>query len=259
MSTRATARHRASLRPSTALSALTGAVSESAGQLGRGGVVIAMSSGLVATLGLPAHADGSRADGDALTSTAQLAALALSPEDASGTGTVTAPETATLVFEKSAFTAGSKVRPKATTRIRPTSHTSRGGSHRSDRADRAPFGSSRGQSVLTVAAQYLGVPYRFGGTSPVSGWDCSGAMQYLFGQVGVSLPRSSNEQYAATTRISRDEAEPGDMVFFFSGGHIYHAALYAGGGMIYDSGRTGSRFSKRPIWSNNVAFTRVTG
>lgn len=256
MSTRATARHRASLRPSTALAALTGAVSEGAGSLGRGGVVIAMSSGLVATLGLPAHADGGSAD---VSTTAQLAALALSPDEVTGpdTGTVVAPETATLVFEKSAFTAApAKARPKATTRIRPTTHSSRTGDHRSDRE---PFGSSRGQSVLSVAAQYLGVPYRFGGTSPTSGWDCSGAMQYLFGQVGVSLPRSSAAQYAAATRISRDEARPGDMVFFFSGGHVYHAALYAGGGMIYDSGRTGSRFAKRAIWSNNVAFARVTG
>ena len=259
MSTRATARHRASLRPTTALSALTGAVSEGAGSLGRGGVVIAMSSGLVATLGLPAHAVGSKPDRDALSSTAQLAALALTADEVTDPGAawaVTAPETATLVFERSAFAPGAKSRPKASTRIRPKSHSSRTGDLRSDKA---PFGSSRGQSVLSVAAQYLGVPYRFGGTSPSSGWDCSGAMQYLFGQVGISLPRSSAAQYAATTKISRNEAEPGDMVFFFSGGHVYHAALYAGGGMIYDSGRTGSRFAKRAIWSNNVAFTRVTG
>jgi peptidoglycan DL-endopeptidase CwlO len=254
VSTRATARHRASLRPTTALSTLTSAVSEGAGTLGRGGVVIAMSSGLVATLGLPAHADAGPA-ADTGPVTAQLAALTVVDDPAAEP--VTAPATATLVFEKAAFAAaGRRVRPRASTRITPSFRADRAG----HRAGRAPFGSSRGQSVLSVAAQYLGVPYRFGGTSPVTGWDCSGAMQYLFGQVGISLPRSAAEQYAASNRISRVEAEPGDMVFFFSGGgHVYHAALYAGGGMIYDAGRTGSRFTKRAIWSSNVAFARVTG
>lgn len=259
MSIPATARHRASLRPSTPLSTLAGAVSDGAGSLGRGGVVIAMSSGLVATLGLPAHADGKAAAPDSGPATAQLAALSLTPE--AGTAPVVAPETATLVFERGAFSAapkatakGTKTRPRAMTRIAPRS----GGDRSGHRTDRAPFGSSRGQSVLSVAAQYLGVPYRFGGDTP-AGWDCSGAMRYIFGQVGVALPRSSAAQYAATHRISRDEARPGDMVFFFSGGRVYHAALYAGGGMVYDAGRSGSRFSKRPIWSSNVAFTRVTG
>ena len=51
----------------------------------------------------------------------------------------------------------------------------------------------------------------------------------------------------------------GDLVFFFSGGRVSHVSIYAGNGMIYDSGRSGSRFSKRAIWSSNIAFTRVTG
>ena len=53
------------------------------------------------------------------------------------------------------------------------------------------FGNARGSSVLAIASRYLGVKYRYGGTSPI-GWDCAGAMMYIYRQLGVNLPRTAN-------------------------------------------------------------------
>ncbi len=71
--------------------------------------------------------------------------------------------------------------------------------------------------MLAVASRYIGVSYRYGGTTPTA-WDCSGATKYIFAQVGIDLPRTANQQMLASTRISRSEAQAGDLVFFTSGG-----------------------------------------
>jgi cell wall-associated NlpC family hydrolase len=118
------------------------------------------------------------------------------------------------------------------------------------------FGSARGSSVLAVASRYLGVKYRYGGTSPI-GWDCSGAMQYIYRQVGVELPRTANQQMLASRQIARSQARPGDLVFMVSGGAAYHVGSYAGGNKFWDAGRTGRSFTKREIFSSNVVFGRV--
>jgi peptidoglycan DL-endopeptidase CwlO len=257
VSSRDTARHRASLRPATPLSSLSSAVSDGVGTVGRGGVVIAMSSGLVATLGLPAQAVGSAAHPSS-PRTAPTAALTLeSPAAtrAAHAGGVTASSSAIVTFERTTFRPAPKARPRVVARMSPTS---RGGRITGSGRRAAPFGSAKGSSVIAVASRYLGVPYVFGGDDP-SGWDCSGAVRYIFGQLGISLPRTSSAQYAATTRISRSEAVAGDLVYFFSGSHVYHVGIYAGGGMVYDSGRAGSVFSKRAIWTSSVAYGRVTG
>jgi len=118
------------------------------------------------------------------------------------------------------------------------------------------FGSAKGSSVLAVASRYIGVSYRYGGTSP-RGWDCSAAMQYIYSQIGVRLPRTANQQMLASQRISRSQARVGDLVFMVSGGAAYHVGAYAGGNQFYDAGRQGNSFSKREIWTSNVVFGRV--
>lgn len=118
------------------------------------------------------------------------------------------------------------------------------------------FVSAKGSSVLAVASRYIGVSYRYGGTSP-RGWDCSAAMQYIYNQLGVDLPRTANQQMLASKRISRSEARPGDLVFMISGGAAYHVGAFAGGNQFYDAGRQGKAFSKREIWTSNVVFGRV--
>lgn len=110
---------------------------------------------------------------------------------------------------------------------------------------------------MAVAARYMGVPYVWGGTTP-KGFDCSGYVRYVYAQLGVSLPRTADQQLNATTQIPRSQAQPGDLVAFVSGGAAYHIGLYAGKGMMYDAPRPGRSVSKREIWSANVIFTRVS-
>jgi cell wall-associated NlpC family hydrolase len=118
--------------------------------------------------------------------------------------------------------------------------------------------AAKGASVLSIAARYVGTPYRYGGTTP-RGFDCSGYTRYVFGKVGISLPRTANQQMNATTRIKRASARPGDLVFFVSSGRAYHVGIYAGNGMLYDSPRSGKSVSKRKIWDAAVVFGRVKG
>jgi peptidoglycan DL-endopeptidase CwlO len=90
-------------------------------------------------------------------------------------------------------------------------------------------------SVVSIAEQYLGVPYRWGGASP-SGFDCSGLVMYVFAQVGVSLPHSSYAQYGMGSPVSRDQLQPGDLVFFDGLGHV---GIYVGGGSFIHAPHTG--------------------
>jgi peptidoglycan DL-endopeptidase CwlO len=225
--------------------------------IGRGGAVIAMSGGLVASMGMTSQAAGKTAGGAEAAAPA-TAPIAVQPAVAFSGGLIaagsaaqtsvaplTAPVAATVSFESSDFTAV----PKKVV-VSAISGESSTGSNVS-----GSFGSARGASVLAVASRYLGVPYRFGGITPTA-WDCSGATKYIFAQVGIDLPRTANEQMLASTRISRSQAVPGDLVFFSNGGAAYHVGIYAGGNMMYDAGRTGTSFSKRAIWTSAVSFGR---
>ncbi|WP_332629788.1 C40 family peptidase [Halalkalibacter flavus] len=73
--------------------------------------------------------------------------------------------------------------------------------------------SSTADKVVAVAKAQIGVPYRWGGTTP-SGFDCSGFMRYVYNQVGISLPRTTAEQYRVGQKVSKSNLRPGDLVFF---------------------------------------------
>ncbi|AKT52485.1 hypothetical protein ADJ73_00820 [Arsenicicoccus sp. oral taxon 190] len=109
-----------------------------------------------------------------------------------------------------------------------------------------------GGGVLRTAASLSGIYYRYGGTS-TSGFDCSGFTGYVFRANGKSLPRTAAAQQAATRRVSAPQ--PGDLVFF--GSPAYHVGIYAGGGMMYDSPRTGRTTGLHKIWSSNVTYGRA--
>ena len=99
-----------------------------------------------------------------------------------------------------------------------------------------------GTQVVGEAAQFLGVPYQWGGTSPSTGFDCSGLVQYVYGQLGVTLPRTSEQQAAVGTPVaSVAQAQPGDLVFYEPGpsgpGHV---GIYIGNGQIIDAPHTGT-------------------
>ena len=82
-------------------------------------------------------------------------------------------------------------------------------------------------------------------------------MLYVYNQLGVHLPRTAQAQYGATRRVSRSQARPGDLVFFFNGGRITHVAIYAGGNMMIAAPHSGTVVRKQPIYSANIAFGRV--
>jgi cell wall-associated NlpC family hydrolase len=111
--------------------------------------------------------------------------------------------------------------------------------------------SSNASGVLGIAASLAGIYYIYGGTT-TAGFDCSGFTQYVFNKVGISLPRTAEQQRQATTPVTNPQ--PGDLVFF--GIPAYHNGIYAGNGMMWDSPKTGSAIALRAIWSATVTYGR---
>ena len=97
--------------------------------------------------------------------------------------------------------------------------------------------ATRGRAVVAVAKQYVGAPYRWGGSSP-EGFDCSGLVRYVYAQVGVSLPHNAAQQYRLGTPVAREDLEPGDLVFF---DHLRHNGIYVGDGRFIHARQTGRR------------------
>lgn len=99
-----------------------------------------------------------------------------------------------------------------------------------------PADAGRGAQVVAIAMRYLGVPYKWGGASPSTGFDCSGLTMYVFAQIGVSLPHYAAAQYGLGNAVSKSELQAGDLVFFRGLGHM---GMYIGGGNFIHAPRTG--------------------
>jgi cell wall-associated NlpC family hydrolase len=98
--------------------------------------------------------------------------------------------------------------------------------------------------VVGIAMRYLGVPYRWGGASPSTGFDCSGFTMYVFAQVGVSLPHNAAMQYGYGSPVSRENLQPGDLVFFNGLGHM---GIYIGGNQFIHAPHTGDVVKISPM------------
>jgi peptidoglycan DL-endopeptidase CwlO len=291
-----TGRHRAELPVTTPLTGvtetLTTALATPVSAASKGGLVVAVSSGLVAGVALPGSG-ALQTHRETKTATASIPLLgAADAATATATAAIAAAPSAKVHFEHEAFRPVAKhastatsaagasrqvsqisrslaraayqahvrahVRATAPRIQRPSTATrSTPAATRSSAAPtRTTTVSTGNSSAVAIASRYLGVPYLYGGSSP-RGFDCSGLTQYVYGQLGKSLPRTAQQQYNATTRISRSSARPGDLVFFFSGGIVSHVGIYTGGNMMIAAPHTGDVVKKQTIYSANVAFGRV--
>lgn len=130
-------------------------------------------------------------------------------------------------------------------------------------------GAGAARRVVPTAEQYIGVPYRYGGTSPQSGFDCSGFVQYVYGLQGIDLPRTSRQMAGSGIAVepSTRSLQVGDLMLFEQGGRISHVAIYAGNHRFIHSSSSGNgvRYddldTHRGRWfaEHMVAARRVAG
>jgi cell wall-associated NlpC family hydrolase len=95
-----------------------------------------------------------------------------------------------------------------------------------------------GTRVVSYARHFIGIPYRYGGSTPGSGFDCSGLVRFVYRHFGITLPHSSYSDLSYGHRVSRGSLRPGDLVFFYGAGHV---GIYVGGGRFIDAPHTGAR------------------
>lgn len=101
--------------------------------------------------------------------------------------------------------------------------------------------SNLGAQIVATAQQYLGIPYKYGGASPSTGFDCSGFVYYVLKQLGYSPYRTTSSQYTMGTYVAKSDLQPGDLVFFqgtYKSG-ISHVGIYVGDGKFIHSPSTG--------------------
>lgn len=116
-------------------------------------------------------------------------------------------------------------------------------------------------SAISAARAQLGVPYQWGGESAGKNFDCSGLVQYAYGQAGVKLPRTAQAQYDATTKIpAGGQLQPGDLLFYGTNAqNITHVGIYIGNGQMIDAPHTGADVrTENYKWADYVGATRPT-
>jgi hypothetical protein len=119
----------------------------------------------------------------------------------------------------------------------------------------APSDGSTGAQVARLALRYLGVPYRWGGSDPLGGFDCSGLTMYVYAQLGIRLTHYTGSQFYEGVRVSPDVLQPGDLVFFEpSARGPQHEGLYIGGGQFVHAPHTGDVVKVSALSEPGYAF-----
>jgi len=249
----------------TAVSTATGSTAAQAKKKRKGGWVlnagvITVATGLIATMSLPAFAFNpngaenaafgpSAADSmkKAQSQTVEVGGVASSTVTRDAASATTEEQ---LNAQKAAAAAEAARRQAAIQLASYATKTSSGPSV-SDFLANPPYPNFSLSQVFSVAQQYIGTPYVYGGSSP-AGFDCSGYVMYVYAQFGISLPHSVSGQAAAGKRISIADAQPGDLVIM-SG----HDGFYAGNGNILDAPTEGKSVSIRPIWTSDYYIVRL--
>jgi cell wall-associated NlpC family hydrolase len=117
--------------------------------------------------------------------------------------------------------------------------------------------TSSGTKIVNQAAKYIGTRYVWGGTSPSTGFDCSGLTQYTFKKLGKTIPRVADAQYRSSTKVSKPQK--GDLVFVHdSHGYVYHVAIYVNSTTWLESERPGKGVNYYKPWTKSVYYGRYT-
>ena len=118
--------------------------------------------------------------------------------------------------------------------------------------------STPGERIVAQARRYVGrVPYVWGGSTPASGFDCSGYVMWSYRHAGVAnLPHNAEAQRHVPFmhQIARSQARPGDLIFYLSGGSAYHVAMYGGHNMQYSATDPAQGIQFQRIWAHNIIF-----
>jgi len=114
---------------------------------------------------------------------------------------------------------------------------------------------SRGERAVKVALEAVGTPYRWGGESPSTGFDCSGLVRWAYGRVGVDLPHNSYALYGEGRRVPETGMEVGDILFFEGLGHV---GLYLGRGRMLHAPQSGRNVEVVRLGSTNYG-SRLVG
>ncbi|GCD11012.1 C40 family peptidase [Clostridium tagluense] len=124
------------------------------------------------------------------------------------------------------------------------------------------YTSSRGatnlskDSIISYASNFIGIPYIWGGTSPSTGFDCSGFTQYVYSHFGISVGRSTYDQINDGIGVSKSDLQPGDLVFFGIGNKPKHTGIYAGNNNYIHSPRTGDVIKVSPMTRGDYITAR---
>jgi len=119
------------------------------------------------------------------------------------------------------------------------------------------------QRTSSYVKSFIGrVPYTYGGSSPSSGFDCSGLTMYVYGHFGRSIPRTAEEQFLHFRRESKSKAWGGDLVFFHENSdpnsYVYHVAVYEGGNSMVSATDPAGGIRWQTIWSPDVTFGTIS-
>jgi peptidoglycan DL-endopeptidase CwlO len=112
-----------------------------------------------------------------------------------------------------------------------------------------------GERAARIALRAVGVPYRWGGTSPSSGFDCSGLVYWAYGRLGVEVPHSSYALAAIGRRVGRPHLKPGDVLVFSGYGHV---GLYVGRGRMVHAPHSGTRVQVVRLGGSHYGSRLVT-
>ncbi len=99
------------------------------------------------------------------------------------------------------------------------------------------------RSIIETAIAMRGKPYRWGGTSPYLGFDCSGLVHFAYHEAGISVPRMSRYQFSRSTRVPVDRIQAGDLLFFKIGSNPSHVGIYIGESNFIHAPSSGKRVS----------------